>query len=100
MGEPAFAVTIPIKGVANLMLLTVVLMPFFLLGLVRSAGERGSASRSWLAVFLWQSLFYMHFAIRGRYALPTHPLMLLVAAAGAMALIERGRRRGTGPFAA
>jgi hypothetical protein len=74
------------------MALMSVLMPFFLIGLVVAwrARERYGLL---LAVFLWQSAFYMHFAIRGRYALPTHPLMLLVAAAGASALAARLRPR-------
>jgi hypothetical protein len=69
-----------------------VVMPFFVVGLVMAVRARARYGLL-LAVFLWQSAFYMHFAIRGRYALPTHPLMLLVAAAGAMALWSRIARR-------
>ena len=89
-GSPFIARYNPDQGRVNMVLMTA-LMPFFLVGLwvaVRARERFGLI----LAVFLWQSLFYMHFAIRGRYALPTHPLMLLVAAAGAMWLFRRLRR--------
>ncbi|HWN81115.1 MAG TPA: hypothetical protein VNM87_03365 [Candidatus Udaeobacter sp.] len=90
-GSPFIRRYNPEQGRINLLLMSVV-MPFFLVGLVVAVRARQRYGLV-LAVFLWQSLFYMHFAIRGRYALPAHPLMLLVAAAGAMALIDRARRR-------
>jgi len=90
-GSPFIRRYNPEQGRVNMALMTV-LMPFFLVGLgvaVRARERYGLL----LAVFLWQSAFYMHFAIRGRYALPTHPLMLLVAVAGAGAIAARLRRR-------
>jgi len=45
------------------------------------------------AVFLWQSLFYMNFAIRGRYAMPMYPLVLIVAVLG-VGVVVRRRKRG------
>jgi hypothetical protein len=92
-GSPAVLRYNPDQGLLNLALMSVVL-PLFLIGLAASfAGGRRFALLH--AVFLWQSLFYMNFAIRGRYALPTHPLMLIVAVFGAAALWLRFTRRRT-----
>jgi len=90
-GSPFIRRYNPEQGRVNMLLMSVV-MPFFVVGLVMAVRARARYGLL-LAVFLWQSAFYMHFAIRGRYALPTHPLMLLVAAAGAMALWSRIARR-------
>ena len=93
-GSPFIRRYNPEQGRVNMLLMTLV-MPFFLIGLwvaVRARSRYGLV----LMALLWQSAFYMHFAIRGRYALPAHPLMLLVAAAGAVALLDRLRRFGTG----
>lgn len=97
-GSPAVRRYNPDQGLWNLVLMSGVL-PLFLIGLVASfaARERFALLH---AAFLWQSLFYMNFAIRGRYALPTHPLMLIVAVLGAAVVgawasgARRARRRG------
>jgi hypothetical protein len=89
-GSPFIRRYNPEQGRVNMALMTLV-MPFFLIGLgvaLRARDRFGLV----LAVLAYQSLFYMNFAIRGRYALPTHPLMLIVAAAGATALASRFRR--------
>ncbi len=90
-GSPAILRYNPDQGLANLVLMTVVL-PFFIIGLVGARRIFAPGFGLLAGVFVWQSLFYMNFAIRGRYALPIHPLVLIVAVAGAAAVIDRLRR--------
>jgi hypothetical protein len=98
-GSPAVRRYNPEQGLWNLVLMTLVL-PFFLVGLVRSARAAAVGFALVYAVFAWQSLFYMNFAIRGRYAMPTHPLLLLVAVAGAAAVASWLGRLRKGRFSA
>jgi len=72
------------------------LLPLFLAGLVVSTRlPRGSVRLLLYAVFIWQTLFYMNFAVRGRYSLELYPLMIVFAVLGAGAIAERLRdRRG------
>ena len=94
-GSPAIRRYNPEQGVVNMALMSAVL-PVFLIGLAASFAVRERYAILY-AVFLWQSLFYMNFAIRGRYALVSHPLLLVVAVAGAAALgawLAGARRRG------
>ncbi len=81
----------PAEGLGYLVLMTGVL-PFFLAGVAWGLRHRAMLGLL-LAVFAWQSLFYMNFAVRGRYALTFHPLMLLAAVLGAAALLGRVRKR-------
>jgi len=93
-GSPAVLRYNPDQGAANLVLMSVVL-PFFVVGLVTTMRRAAAGFAILYGVFAWQSLFYMNFAIRGRYAMPTHPLLLIVAVAGAAVIAERalGRAR-------
>ena len=83
------------EGVAIIVLMSL-LLPLFLAGLVVSTRlPRGSVRLLLYAVFIWQTLFYMNFAVRGRYSLELYPLMIVFAVLGAGAIAERLRdRRG------
>jgi hypothetical protein len=98
-GTPAILRYNPDQGLANLILMTCVL-PLFVVGLFRGRRTARGAFGLLIAVFVWQSLFYMNFAVRGRYVLPIHPLILIVAVAGADSLIaaaKGGRREEPSP---
>jgi len=82
------------QGLAYLAVMSVV-FPLFLAGVGYGLRHRRVLGLL-LAVFLWQSLFYMNFAVRGRYALTFHPLMLMTAVVGA-AVIARALTRGRKP---
>ncbi len=90
-GSPELLRYNPDQGLGHLIVMSIVL-PLFAIGLwhSRTAPERFVLL---YAVFIWQSLFYMNFAIRGRYAMPTHPLMLIMAVLGAAAIGRFFRRR-------
>jgi len=80
------------EGIAIIVLMTV-LLPFFLLGLGVSLRSPLESLRVVLyCVFIWQTLFYMNFAIRGRYSLEMHPLMIAFGVLGASAIAHRLRR--------
>lgn len=88
-GSPDVIRYSPTQGIANLALMTLV-MPFFLIGLVHAVRDRRRFGLV-LAVLAWQSLFYMNFAIRGRYAMTSHSLLVLVAVVGASLALARVR---------
>jgi hypothetical protein len=81
------------EGVA-IMILMSILLPFFLLGSAVSLRlPLGGARLLCYCVFIWQTLFYMNFAIRGRYSLEVYPLMIIFGVLGAGAIVERARNR-------
>ncbi len=88
-GNPMLAGYVPGVGRAYMAVMTVVLL-FFLIGLVYSFRFRDRFAIPY-AVFLWQSLFYMNFAMRGRYAMPMYPLLLIVAVLGVGVVVRRRR---------
>jgi hypothetical protein len=90
-GSPAVLSYNPEQGRGNLIMMSLVL-PLFMIGLLKSFRAPDRFALLYV-IFLWQSLFYMNFAIRGRYAMPTHPLMLVVAVLGAAVIWGLGRRR-------
>ncbi|MCX5801537.1 MAG: hypothetical protein NTX17_09150 [Candidatus Eisenbacteria bacterium] len=82
------------EGLAIILLMSF-LLPLFLLGLAVSLRlPRDSARLLICCVFIWQTLFYMNFAVRGRYSLELYPLMIIFATLGVGAAAEWfGRRR-------
>jgi hypothetical protein len=90
-GSPAVLRYNPTQGLLNLIMMSLV-MPFFLVGLVSAVRERRHFGLV-LAVLVWQSLFYMNFAIRGRYSMTSHPLLVIVAVFGAAVILSRVRAR-------
>lgn len=88
-GNPLLTGTVQGMGRVHMAVMAVVLL-FFLIGLVYSFRFRDRFA-IFYAVFLWQSLFYVNFAARGRYAMPMHPLLLIVAVLGAGVLARRRR---------
>jgi hypothetical protein len=77
-----------------IMVLMSLLLPLFLLGLVVSLKlPPGGARLLCYCVFIWQTLFYMNFANRGRYSLEVYPLMIIFGVLGAGAIVERARGR-------
>ena len=81
------------EGVAIVVLMTV-LLPLFLLGLgvsLRSTSE--SLQVLIYCVFIWQTLFYMNFAVRGRYSLEMYPLMIVFGVLGAATIGHRLKGR-------
>lgn len=65
---------------ASIMVLMSVLFPLFLLGLFLSFGLPCKSTLFLVyCVLIWQTLFYMNFAVRGRYSLELYPLMIVFA---------------------
>jgi hypothetical protein len=91
-GNPDVRLYNPLRGLASLILMCLAL-PLFLVGLIYAVRQRRRFGLI-LAVFGWQSLFYMNFAIRGRYALAIHPLFLIIVVFGAAQVVcfLRGRQ--------
>ncbi len=85
-GSPGLLGYNRVQGLAYLAIMSAVI-PLFLIGLAYGLRHRRVLGLL-LAVFLWQSLFYMNFAVRGRYSLTFHPLMLLTAVVGAAVLLR------------
>jgi hypothetical protein len=78
--------------------LRAVVLPLFVVGLLATTGRNRRRWGLLGAVFVWQSLFYMNFAYRGRYSMPVDSLVLIVAAQGAAVVGGRlwGQRSAAG----
>lgn len=83
-----------LQGLGGLALMSV-LLPLTVVGWVVAWRRRRAVP--WgvlLAACVWMTLFYMNFAVRGRYSLAIQPVMLIFGVLGAAALIGWwGRRR-------
>jgi hypothetical protein len=81
------------EGLA-IMILMSLLLPLFLLGLAVSLRmPLGAVRLLCYCVFIWQTLFYMNFAIRGRYGLEVYPLMIIFGVLGVGAIAARAGSR-------
>lgn len=86
------------EGLAIMVLMTL-LLPFSLFGLgVSLRSPRESLHVLIYCVLVWQTLFYMNFAIRGRYSLELYPLMIVFGVLGAGTITQwlAKRRDATG----
>jgi hypothetical protein len=85
-GNPDYHEYLGAWGFVYLGIMSVVI-PLFLIGIGYGLRHRRILGLL-LAVLLWESLFYMNFAVRGRYSLANHPLMLLTAVVGAAVVLR------------
>jgi hypothetical protein len=84
----------PLQGWGGMVLQSVAL-PLAIAGLVVSWRLRRRAPWGVLyAACVWMTLFYMNFAIRGRYSLGIQPVLLILAVLGAAGLASWLGRRG------
>ena len=82
-----------LEGVAIIILMSF-LLPLFLLGVTVSLRLPCNNPLFLIyCVFIWQTFFYVNFAVRGRYSLELHPLMIIFAILGSAAIVEWFRRR-------
>ncbi|MCP4547998.1 MAG: hypothetical protein GY835_16155 [bacterium] len=76
-------------GLASIILMSL-LLPLFITGLVVAIRKpAGEVRHLVFAVFIWATLFYMNFAVRGRYILDIQPLMLVFGVLGFATLFDR-----------
>jgi hypothetical protein len=81
----------PLEGLGGMILMTLTL-PLFLIGLGVSLRLRRDYPFGVLyAACGWVTLFYMNFAVRGRYALAIQPVMIILAVLGTAATVRHLR---------
>jgi len=84
-----------VEGISIIILMSF-LLPLFLLGLF--ASFRFPCKDSLFLVYCvlaWQTLFYMNFAVRGRYSLELYPLMIMFAMPGCGVIVELVRQKAS-----